>query len=188
MLSDFITGYGGPILNGAVSLGVALAILNANIAIAIMSARQLYSSGRDQVWSENVNFALTRIHKKFHSPWIATLVFGFLSALACLIDQNLLFVIIGTSLVLIYAIMCVAVIVGRRSGTTSHTHYRLPWFPAVPLVGLLFLGYVLYANYLDEAVGRPSLWAAAAMIVLSLAYYILVLRRRGGWVLKGPDG
>lgn len=186
MLPDFVTQAGGAKLNVIISLGVALAIFNALIAMVLMCSRQFFSSGRDHIWPRAVNRALTRIHKRFNSPWLATLLFGVLGAGACFIDQNLLFVIIGTSLVIIYAALCLAVIAGRRNGKTKRAPYRMPLYPLPPIAGLVALAYVIYANYLDPAVGRPSLWATLGMIVVSAAYYFLVLRRKGGWKLSGP--
>ncbi len=48
-LAAFIGAAGGPWLAKAVSLGVAFAIVNAMIAIALINARQLYASARDGV-------------------------------------------------------------------------------------------------------------------------------------------
>lgn len=186
MFSDFIRVRGGETLAALVSLGIALAILNANIALILMIARQFYSTGRDHVWPSKINHLLTRIHSRFHSPWIATLTCGILASAACFIDMNFLFVIIGSSLVLIYSSLCLAVIGGRRKGITSHGHYRMPWYPLPPLLALLAMGYTVYADYLDAAVGRPSLWATAGMVTISTAYYFVVLRRRGRWVLNDP--
>jgi amino acid transporter len=186
MLTEFVTRFGGEKLNIVVSLGVALAIFNALIAMVLMCSRVFYSSGRDNVWAAPISRALARVHARFHSPWVATFVFGALGLAACFVDQKLLFVIIGTSIVVIYIVMCLAVIMGRMNGTTKHAAYRMPLFPLPPILGLFALGYIIYANYLDEAVGRPSLWATAAMIVGSLLYYVVVLRRRGGWQLYNP--
>jgi hypothetical protein len=36
-------------------------------------------------------------------------------------------------------------------------------------------------------VGRPSLIANVVAIVLSLAYYVFVLRKRGAWILRDPE-
>lgn len=187
MFSDLIANLGGKNLNILLSLGVALAILNANIAFVVLVARLLYSTGRDHVWPRPINYGLTRLHKKFGSPWIATLVCGALSAAACFIDLNLLLVITGTSLVIIYAALCLAVLAGRKSGKTAHGSYKMPFYPWPPLLALVVLIYIVYANFLDPVVGRPSLWAALGMILLSAAYYFLVLRRKGLWVLRGPD-
>jgi hypothetical protein len=63
----------------------------------------------------------------------------------------------------------------------------MPWFPLVPIVGLVSLGFVLVANWGDPDVGRPSLIYNAILIIIAMAYYFLVLRRRGDWVLRGPE-
>lgn len=112
---------------------------------------------------------------------------GALAAAACFVSLNLLLVITGTGIVVIYAALSLAVIVGRHKKNTSHAPYRMPLFPLWPAIGLLAMVYVLYANFLDEAIGRPSLWATFAIIVLSTAYYFFVLRRKGQWQLRGPD-
>lgn len=187
MFSDFIALRGGTTLNTIISLGVALAIINANIAFVVLVARLLFSTGRDHVWTPKINFALTRIHPKFDSPWIATLICGVLAMGACFIDINLLLVITGTSLVVIYAALCIAVIAGRLNGTTNHTHYRMPFFPWPPIIALLVLGYVVYANALDAEIGQPSLLATGGMILISALYYGFVMRRKGTWVLRGPQ-
>jgi len=187
MFSDFIAARGGTTLGAVTSLGVALAIINANIASMCIVARMLFSTGRDHVWPRSLNRALTRIHKNWHSPWVATLICGALASAACFIDLNLLLVITGTTIVVIYASLCIAVIAGRRNGKTGHGHYRMPLYPLPPIIAFCFLGYVIYANYLDPEVGRPSLFATAGIIAVSVLYYSLVLRRRGGWMLRGPE-
>jgi hypothetical protein len=62
----------------------------------------------------------------------------------------------------------------------------MPLHPWPSVLGLAGLGYVIYANALDPAVGQPSLKATALVIVASALYYWLVLRRRGAWVLHQP--
>ncbi len=187
LFSDFIAARGGETLNTIISLGVALAIINANIASLLMVARMLFSTGRDHVWPHAVNRALTRVHKRFHSPWIATLVCGALAAAACFIELKLLLVITGTTIAVIYASLCVAVIVGRWKNITGHGHYRMPGYPLPPVLALIVLGYVVYANYMDEAIGRPSIWATMGIMIVSATYYFLILKRRGSWVLRGPQ-
>jgi hypothetical protein len=87
----------------------------------------------------------------------------------------------------VYASLCVAVIAGRRSGKTAHGIYRMPLYPLPPVAGLCALAYVIYANYLDTEVGRPSLIAAGGMMLLAAGYYLLVLRRRGTWTPRDPS-
>lgn len=185
MLDYFITARGGDTLNTVISLAIALAILNAVIAIMLLTSRLVFSSGRDGTWTKPVDRALTSVHPRFGTPWVATVLTGVLSAAACFLDEKFLLVVTGTSLVAVYAALCLAVIAGRRNGTTAHARYRMPWFPAAPVAALAALGYVIYQNARDAEIGRPSLGVTALVVALSTAYFVLVLRRRGGWELKG---
>ena len=187
MFGDFIASRGNSVLDMVVSLGIALAIFNAVIVMELQAGRCLFSTGRDEVWAAPLSRALTRTHHSFHSPWVATLACGALSALACLLNQNILFVVTGTGIILVYALLCAAAIIGRRSGTTAHGHYRMPLFPLAPLVGFVVLAYIVYTNWLDVVIGRPSLLTTLAIAAASSLYYWLAIRRRGGWVLRGPS-
>jgi amino acid transporter len=187
MLPSFIRTLGGEKLQTLISLSIALAIFNANLAFFILTARQLYSTGRDKVWPRAVNRGLTRIHKKFHSPWVATLACGILVALCCFIPMNFLLILTSTSIIVTYMSLCIAVIVARRKKMMKHGHYRMPWHPWPAVISFIALAYIIYTNYLDPDVGRPSLVATLGMIAVSIAYYLLVLRRRGNWELHDPQ-
>lgn len=187
MLGDFITQLGGSTINTIISLGIALAIFNAIIAGLLLTSRMLFSTGRDAVWTASISTTLTKTHKTFHSPWVATLVAGVLAILACLINENVLFVVTGTGLIAVYGGLCLAVIIGRINKSTAHGQYRMPLFPVAPIVALLVMLYVIYASWLDPVIGRPSLFTTLGIGVVAVLYYVFIVRRRGTWVLKGPD-
>ncbi|HWG98138.1 MAG TPA: APC family permease [Pilimelia sp.] len=187
MMEYFITERGGAGLNTAISLGIAIAIVNAVLAILLLSARLTFSTARDNVWPTPVNRALRSLHPRFGTPWIATIVTGVIAAAVCYVDEQVLFVLTGTSLVVVYAALCVAAIAGRRNGTTAHGAYRMPLFPLPPVVGLAALGYVAYQSARDPEIGRPSLLVTLAVMALSAVYYVAVVRRRGRWELRGAE-
>ena len=170
-----------------ISLAIAVAIFNAVIAIILQAARLLFSSGRDKTWFGPINAAVASVHGSYASPWIATIVVSVLAAVACFIDINLLLVVSGTSLVVIYALLCVAVFAGRRNGSTAGGHYRMPLFPVPAILAFVALVYVAYQNLLDAAFGRPSLIATLLIMLVAAIYYVLVLSRRTDWNLHGPD-
>lgn len=188
MFSDFVAQRGGPILSLVISLSVALSILNCNIAFVILVARLLFSTGRDRVWPDAANRALMRIHPRFKSPWVATLCCGVLAGGLCFVPLNVLLVLTGTAIVVVYGALCLAALAGRRNGSTAHAAFRVSWHPVPAILGLIGLAYVIYANALDPLVGQPSLLATAAVVAVSALYYRLVLRRRGAWVLHHPEG
>jgi len=113
MFGEFIAGRGGSALNTGISLGVALAIFNGTIAVLLVAARVTFSTGRDRVWPQPISQALAFTHGRFHSPWVATLLCGVLAALACLVNLNLLLVLTGTGLILVYSSLCLAALIGR---------------------------------------------------------------------------
>jgi amino acid transporter len=186
MFSNFVVDRGGRALGIVISLSIVMAIINCNIAFVVLVARLLFSTGRDNVWPAPVNRALLKISPRFGSPWVATLSCGFLAAALCFVSKYTLTVLTGTTIVVVYGSLCVSAIVGRRTGRTAHARYRMPFHPWPSVIGLLGLAYVIYASALDPDVGLPSLKATALVIAASAAYYWLVLRRRGAWVLHQP--
>jgi amino acid transporter len=178
--SDFLLGAGGRTLNTVVSLGVALAIVNAVIAVVLINARFLFSSGRDGIWHGAFNGALVRVHGRFDSPWVATILAGVSATLTCFVPFHLLLVMNGTGVVVTYILLCLGAIAGRITGASAHAAYRMPLFPLAPAFALLALAYVIYANWADADVGRPSLIFNLALLVLATGYFWLLRRRRGG--------
>ena len=187
-LPAFILAAGGPWLSKAISLGVAFAIVNAMIAVALINARQLYASARDGVWPADWNRAIGVVHPRLQSPWIAALIMGAATAASCLLDLDTLVMLTANGLVLVYAGVCAAALAGRRSGATAHAAYRMPLFPLAPVAALIALAGVAWADLADPVVGRPSLLANLAVMAAFAAYYVVYLRRRGGWALRGADG
>jgi amino acid transporter len=176
----------GPWLAGTMSLAVGLAIFNAMIAVALMAGRQLFSTGRDRVWPARINDAITRLHPRWHSPWIATLAMGAVSVLWCFAPLSFLVTVIASGTLFIYAGLCLAVLAGRRNGSTAHGAWRMPLFPLAPVLALIALAGVAWTSLTDAAVGRPGLLAGLAVVVASVLLYRLALRRRGTWAHRGP--
>jgi amino acid transporter len=183
----FVTLRGGKALAGWVSIGVAIAIVNAAIASVLAFSRFFYSTGRDGVWGRRVDAWVTTIHPGFHSPWIATLIVGGVGVAACFVPLTLLLVVSGAGIAITYLGIAVAAMIGRRSGATDHGHYRMPLFPLAPVVTIAALAYIFWTSWQDAETGRPGLLATAAQMLLSAAYYILVVKRRGPWIVRDPE-
>lgn len=182
----YVSQAAGEAIGGWLSLAVAVAIANAAIASVLAYARFFYSTGRDRVWGARVDALITAVHPRLGSPWIATLAVGGIGIAACFVPLQLLVVLSGAGLVVIYLGLCVAVLVGRRTGATNHACYRMPLFPLAPAVTIAALIAVLWSSWQDVASGRPGLIATAVQMLVAALYYLLVLKRRGGWVLQDP--
>jgi amino acid transporter len=180
----FLTQAGGTRLGTLVSLGIATAIFNSLIVSTIASSRSYYTNGRDGIFPRRVNSALTRIHDRFKSPWIATLVLGAIGAGFCLWGERMNILLLSGE-VYSGALVALAVLIGRRLGRTGRTGYRTPLFPLAPLFGLLVaLGFVV-ASYMDPEAGRPSMMILLGVVAAAAIYYQLVLKPRG-WSVQIP--
>ncbi|CAI1783982.1 APC family permease [Serratia proteamaculans] len=149
-----VSQLGGPTLARVVSGAIYLSVFNAIIAIVAQFSRMMFSSGRDSFWLPQVNRALKKIHPRFGTPWIATLLFGIPSALLAfcsnLGDLTSFTVIL---LLLVYIIMAIAALISRRR-VHFHHPYLMPLWPlpvAIALIGCLYvLWTILIASSLKD--------------------------------------
>ncbi len=180
---DFIDVTANSTVDTIVSLGVALAIFNATLAIILEFGRILYSASRDRAWPGVINDWLVSVHPTFRSPWVATALVGIVSAvLSITVDLNTLITLTGASLVADYAFVALAALVGRLSGATATSPYRMPLWPLPPILGLAALAYVTTQQT------TTALLVTGGTILIGLAYWaIVILPQRGrAWNLKEP--
>ena len=184
--ADFLKEAAGPAVANLVSLSVALAIINTMIVNALMAGRLLFSTGRDRVWPDAVSRPLAHLHPRLGSPMLATLVMGAAGLLWCLVPLKILITIIASGTVVSYGGLCLAVMVGRRNGTTAHARYRMPLFPLQPIIALVVLAAMTWSSFNDVKVGRPGLAVMAVIVACSIAYWRLVLSKADRWQMHGP--
>jgi amino acid transporter len=184
---DFIAARGGPVLATAVNIAIAVAILNAVLATILQNGRFFFSTGRDGAWHPMIDRMFLLTHPRFHSPWAATLAAGATAVAACFLGLEKLLMLSGAGLTVTYLVLCWAVIMGRRNGSTLHAPRLSLLHPILPVLGIAGVGFILWMAARDSDNGRPGLIAAAASIGVSLVYYWAVVRRRGAWTIRNPE-
>lgn len=184
-MNYFLLERGGSTINIVVSLGIAIAILNAVIAIIIQVARLLYSSARDGSWPDAMGKPLQRISVRFQTPIVATVAVGVVAVLAAaFVSFNFLLLATGAGLIVIYAVVALSSIIdrGKRAGQVSG--YKMPWWPLPPAVVIVATVYVAYQGILADA--RPILISIVTMAIGIVYYYIYISpRKETRWTL--PD-
>lgn len=182
----FVTARGGSGLNTVVSLGIAIAIINAVVAITLQAGRTLYGSARDRAYPDPISNVFARVHPRFQTPMAATLFVGAVAAIiASFVPLNTLITATGATVVALYAIVALSAIVGRRNGTTKQAHYKMPAWPLAPVVVILSLLWVIYQLWQ----GNPwqVIVAIAALAVGYLYYYAYLYSRRAErWTMPDP--
>lgn len=112
---------------------------------------------------------MAKIHKKFHTPFINTLVVTAIGMVTCgFFPVGILGQLVSIGTLFIFGIVCFGVLVLRYKQPSLHRPFKVPLFPWIPLIGMsacflqmaalpgvtwiqfliwLFLGYCIYFGY-----------------------------------------
>ncbi|GGV19553.1 amino acid transporter [Streptomyces litmocidini] len=181
-ISGMIAAWSNSAVGTFISLCVALAIINAGIVMVIQNSRVLFASARDKAWPEPVNNALSRLGR-FGSPWVATLVVGVPGAALCFVNLDTLYGVTGVSVTGMYLLVAVAALFSRRGAHREIAAWRMPLWPAVPVVLIGVMAYILYMQDVEYL-----LWTGGITAVATL-YWALYLRPRKEtrWLVSIPE-
>lgn len=185
-MSYFLQARGGDVVNDVVSIGIAIAIINAVLAILLQLGRLVYSSARDRSWPDAISRPLASVHPRLRTPVTATLLVGVIGALLLwLVSFDTLLIVTSASLLITYGLVGLAAIVGRVRGMTSGAAYRMPGWPWVPVAMIAATIIVGYESWTAD--WKPVV-VAAAIFAVGFPYYYLYLHPRRGdrWTLPEP--
>jgi APA family basic amino acid/polyamine antiporter len=148
-----------------VTSGSIAGLTSVMLVMLLGQSRVLYAMAKDGLLPKSFFAA---IHPRFRTPWKATILAGILAAIVgsvTPIDDISKMVNIGT--LFAFVIVCVAVVMLRRSDPGRVRPFRAPlvWpVPIVPGMGVLFNGYMMYklgtANWI-----RLFGWLAIGLVV-----------------------
>jgi APA family basic amino acid/polyamine antiporter len=145
-----------------ITLGALAGLTSVMLVMLLGQTRVLYSMANDGLLPKRF---FADIHPKYRTPWKNTMLVGLLAAVVgsvTPIDDIGKMVNIGT--LLAFVIVCVAVLVLRRTDPAQARPFRTPWVPLVPILGVLFNGYMMYKlGWVNWA--RLIVWLVIGLIV-----------------------
>ncbi len=145
-----------------VTIGALAGLTSVMLVMLLGQSRVLYSMAHDGLLPQKF---FGDIHHKFRTPWKGTILAGCLAAIVgsvTPIDDIGKMVNIGT--LLAFVIVCIAVIVLRRTDPDRARPFRTPLVPLVPILGILFNGYMMYKLGIWNWV-RLVVWLVIGLIV-----------------------
>lgn len=171
----FVKSYVGTAIANVIVVGVALAVLNATLAIVLQFSRVIYSTARDGSWPGPINRFLANVHPRFKTPWGSVLFVGLLGTLLTLFG-SVVSAITFTSVMIIflYALIAIAAIVNRVRKRGEQPPFKMWLWPMPPVIALV--GVVLA---LTEQTAR-DLWTCVIIFAFGMIYYLLAARRSTG--------
>jgi len=145
-----------------ITLGALAGLTSVMLVMLLGQTRVLYSMANDGLLPRKFFAA---IHPKFRTPYKNTILVGCLAAVVgsiTPIDDIGKMVNIGT--LLAFVIVCIAVIVLRRTNPGQPRPFRTPLVPLVPMLGIGFNGYMMYKlGWVNWA--RLIVWLIIGLII-----------------------
>jgi APA family basic amino acid/polyamine antiporter len=132
---------GSTMASNVIVLGALAGLTSVMLVMLLGQTRVLYSMANDGLLPRKF---FADIHPKFRTPWKNTMLVGLLAAIVgsiTPIDDIGKMVNIGT--LLAFVIVCMAVIILRRTNPGQPRPFKTPWVPVVPILGIIFNGYMM---------------------------------------------
>jgi len=145
-----------------ITIGALAGLTSVMLVMLLGQTRVLYSMANDGLLPKKF---FADIHPKFRTPWKNTMLVGLLAAVVgsvTPIDDIGKMVNIGT--LLAFVIVCAAVLVLRKTNPAQPRPFRTPLVPVVPVLGIIFNGYMMYSlGWVNWA--RLIVWLAIGMVI-----------------------
>lgn len=149
-----------------IKIGAIAGLSSVVLVLMFGQTRVFYSMSRDGLMPR----ALAKVHPKFKTPWINTLIVGVLvSAAAAVYDINQLGDLTSVGTLVAFGLVCFSVIWLRAKRPDLPRHFRVPGYPVIPAIGVV-LCFVLAYIGVEAAIRIWFLWFILATIAL---YFIL---------------
>ena len=145
-----------------ITLGALAGLTSVMLVMLLGQTRVLYAMATDGLLPKKF---FAEVHPRFRTPFKNTFLVGTLAGIVGAltpIDDIGKMVNIGT--LLAFVIVCIAIMILRKTDPSKARPFRTPWVPVVPVLGILFNGYMMVKlGWLNWA--RLIVWLVIGLVV-----------------------
>jgi APA family basic amino acid/polyamine antiporter len=154
-----------PLVDFGATLGLGTVVLG----LLLGQSRIFYAMARDGM----LPAVFGKVHPKFRTPYISTMVIGgFAALLSAFLPHDLLIELVAIGTLAAFVLVCASVIILRKTHPNVHRPFRTPWVPVVPIGGMLVCFGMMAGLPLDTWI-RLGVWFVIGQVV-----YFLYARKR----------
>lgn len=155
---------------GLISIGSLAGLTSVLLVLEMAATRILYAMSRDHFISKRFQ----KLHAKFHTPALLTWTVGLLAIVGILtLDLNVAAELCNYGTFTSFIIVCVAVLILRKTDPDRPRPFKVPWSPFIPSLGILCCGgLMIYKSMLPSgsALLFPVWLGVGAVIYLLYGY------------------
>ncbi len=151
-----------------IKVGAIIGLTSVVLVLMYAQTRIFYTMARDGLLPK----VFAKVHPKFHTPYINTMLVGVVTAIAAgFFDINILGDATSVGTLAAFAIVCLSVIYLRRSNPELPRGFKVPFYPVLPILGILSCLYLITtvpANVLKGFV--------VYLVVATVLYFVYGMR------------
>lgn len=148
-----------------IAAGAVAGITSVLLVMMLSQPRVLLAMARDGLVPYGFFGA---IHARFRTPWKSTILTGlFVATMAAFIPLRILAEMTNIGTLLAFVIVCAAVLVMRRTHPHAERPFRAPFYPAVPILGILICTLLMFSLPVE------NWWRLIIWLLIGLIIYFL---------------
>jgi APA family basic amino acid/polyamine antiporter len=144
-----------------INIGAIMGLASVVLVMLMGQPRIFFSMSRDGLLPP----VFGKVHPKFQTPYITTIVTGIVAALvAGFFPIALLGELVSIGTLLAFVIVCIGVMVLRYARPNIPRPFRTPLVPIVPILGIAICGYMMYSLPPDTWI-RLIVWMGIGLLI-----------------------
>lgn len=148
-----------------IKAGAIIGLTSVVLVLMYGQTRIFYTMARDGL----LPHVFSRVHPKYQTPWINTILVGLMTGLAAAIfDINSLGDMTSVGTMAAFGIVCLSVIWLRRTHPDIPRGYRVPFYPIVPIAGIVSCFGLIFT--IESRILKIFGWYTLAMIAIYFLY------------------
>jgi len=109
--------------------------------------------------------AFAKVHPKFRTPHLCTIIIGVLGAvIAAIFPLDLLADLVSIGTLLAFISVCVGILILRKTAPTRRRKFRTPWVWAVAPAGIITCGVMMF-SLSNGTWWRLVIWTAIGFLI-----------------------
>ncbi len=161
---------------GFIALGALTGLTSVLLVMQLAGTRIMYAMSRDNFFPS----VMKKVHPKFKTPHVITWAVGALIMVGSLfMDLSLSAAMCNFGVFTSFMIVCIGVMILRKTDPDRHRPFRVPCVPLFPILGILICGGLM--TYAIFEMGKTAL-LFPAWILMGIVIYFAYGYRRNRWI------
>ena len=151
-----------------IKVGAIMGLSSVMLVLVYGQTRIFYTMARDGLLPQ----PFCKVHTRFHTPYINTIVVGILVAFAAALTPiGVLGDLVSLGTIAAFSIVCLSVLFLRRTQPDLHRPFRTPFMPWVPIGGLISCGALVFGMFSSESGAHIAKFMAVFLAIGFVIYF-----------------